>query len=124
MGWHNLTIRDMLKTCHELLSHLDLLWYRAFVQRLLEDVWIAEAVHQDDADAMAGMCALERRHIVQFDGEADHFQTAFAIALWPERQEVSINRAELVDEQLDSRQGTDSRCHQAITVGRRSMQHA
>lgn len=58
------------------------------MERLLEDVWISEAVHQDDADAMAGMCALERRHIVEFDGEADHFQTAYAIALWPERKEV------------------------------------
>lgn len=67
---------------HEVLRHRD------FVERLLEDVWIAEAVHQDDADAMAEMCALERRNIVKFDGEADHFQTAFAIALWPERKEV------------------------------------
>ena len=65
---------------------------RAFVKKLLDDVWIAEAVHQDDADAMAGMCALERRHILQFDGEADHFQTAFAIALWPEQKEVGPTR--------------------------------
>jgi hypothetical protein len=57
-------------------------------------VWIAEAVHQNDADAMAGMCALERRHIVQFDGEADHFQAAFAIALWPERKEVGAMKHE------------------------------
>lgn len=64
------------------------------MERLLEDVWIAEAVHQDDADAMAAMCALKRRHIVEFDSEADHFQTAFAIALWPERKEVSSHVAD------------------------------
>lgn len=63
---------------------------RQLVERLLEDVWIAEAVHQDDPRAMANMCVLKRAEIVKFDGEADHFQTAFAIALRPACKEVRI----------------------------------
>ncbi len=63
---------------------------RQLVERLLEDVWIAEAVHQDDPDAMADMCVLDRAEIVKFEGEADHFQTAFAIALRPACKEVRI----------------------------------
>lgn len=58
------------------------------MERLLEEVWIAEAVHQDSADKMAALCCLERDHILAFDAEADHFKTAFALAVWPERKQV------------------------------------
>lgn len=61
---------------------------RVFVERLLDEVWIAEAVHQASADKMAALCCLERRHILVFDGEADHFKTAFALAIWPSRKQV------------------------------------
>ena len=61
---------------------------RVFVERLLDEVWIAEAVHQNSADKMAALCCLERRHILVFDGEADHFKTAFALAVWPSRKQA------------------------------------
>lgn len=63
---------------------------RSFVERLLEEVWIAEAVHQKSADAMARLCCLERSDILTFDAEADHFKTAFALAVWPSRKQVVL----------------------------------
>jgi hypothetical protein len=93
------------------------------VEKLLQDVWIAEAVHQDDADAMAGMCALERRHILQFDGEADHFQTAFAIALWPEQKEVcppQYRGAAELQLNADNKQAQSS-CLQAVIAEERGQ---
>ena len=90
------------------------------MEKLLDDVWIAEAVHQDDADAMAGMCALERRHILQFDGEADHFQTAFAIALWPEQKEVGTAQ-EGKWWRLSHVTGVGSGCHRGATTALTGM---
>jgi hypothetical protein len=58
------------------------------VERLLEEVWIAEAVHRDTADAMADVCCLERSQILTFDAEAHHFKPAFALAIWPSRKQV------------------------------------
>lgn len=63
---------------------------KAFVERLLEEVWIAEAVHRDTADAMADVCCLERSQILIFDAEADHFKPAFALAIWPSRKQVVL----------------------------------
>lgn len=63
---------------------------KAFVERLLEEVWIAEAVHRDTADAMADVCCLERSQILTFDAEAHHFKPAFALAIWPSRKQVVL----------------------------------
>ena len=61
---------------------------RQRLQELLEDCRIADAVYEDTPERFAEMTVLERDDILLFEHEADHFRSAYAIALVPDRKEA------------------------------------
>jgi hypothetical protein len=61
---------------------------RKWLRELLEDCRIADAVYEDTPEQFAEKTMLNRDNILQFEHEADHFRTAYSIALVPDRKEV------------------------------------
>ena len=61
---------------------------RQRLRELLEDCRIADAVYEDTPEQFAELTILERDDILLFEHEADHFRSAYAIALVPDRKEV------------------------------------
>ncbi len=61
---------------------------RQRLRELLEDCRIADAVYEDTPERFAEMTVLERDDVLLFEHEADHFRSAYSIALVPDRKEV------------------------------------
>ena len=61
---------------------------RKRLQELLEDCRIADAVYEDTPERFAELTVLERDDVLLFEHEADHFRSAYSIALVPDRKEV------------------------------------
>ena len=65
---------------------------RQRLRELLEDCRIADAVYEDTPERFAEVTILERDDILLFEHEADHFRSAYSIALVPDRKEVRPER--------------------------------